>query len=115
MALGALDARSHKDLRNILGKLFSFQLNLEEVRRRRGEGAAFRHQQLADDFVEWRVCCYFCPQPVMVKQGGLVADLILEGADLEELGPFHHPDFGKVLGLDKLINDGFSFLWVGVF
>jgi len=42
-------------------------------------------------------------QPVVIEQHGLVADL-LRGADLQQLGPLHHPHLDEFLAIEQLVD-----------
>ena len=117
VALGALDAHAHEDLGGVFGELEHVLLDLEVVGGRVGEGAAFRGEHLADELVERHVAGDAFAQPLVVVESGFVGDLlraVVEGADLQELGPFHHPHFGEFFAFEQFIDEGGAFVRAGV-
>ena len=105
VALGALHAHAHENLGHVLGRLERVALDLVEVGRRRGEGAAAGGEQLPHDLVQRHVAGDLLGKPVGIEIDRLVADIRRSaGADHEQFGPFHGPDFGKRLPLQKTID-----------
>ena len=70
-----------------------------------------------DDFVERHVVGDALAQPVVVDERGLVGDLlraVVDGADLQQLRPFHHPDLGELLAAEQLVHQRRRAFRVGV-
>jgi len=107
VALRALDAGAHEHLRHVLGELEDVFLDLIVVGGRVGEGAALGGQQFADELVERGVGGDALAEPLVVVESGFVGHLlrtVVEGADLHQLRPFHHPHLGELLAAEQLVH-----------
>src|SRR5205085_9858015 len=87
VALGALDAHAHENLRRILGGLESVSLDLVIICRRISEGAPGSGDQFLDNLIQGHVSDELILQPVVVLESGFWAELVLAGANLQKLGP----------------------------
>ena len=104
VALRALDAHAHEDLRRILGELQRVRLDLVIGRGRVVESAARSRQQALHDVVQRRVGQHLVPQPLEVEQRALRIDHVVARADFEQLGPFHHPQVGEFLAAEQPVH-----------
>ena len=56
-------------------------------------------------------------EPLIPEKGRLVGDIVTvvsSGPDLQKLGPLHDPKLGEVLSLQQLVDQCFTFLWIGI-
>ena len=114
VALGALDAHAHEDLGGVLGELQRVGLDLVVVGGGVLERAAVGAEQLLDDLVHRHVVGELVLEPVVVEQRGLVAELwFAVRADLQQLGPLHHPHLDELLAAEQLVDQLLALLRVG--
>ncbi len=109
VTLRALDAHTHEDLGDVFSELELVQLGLVEIHRRIADGTSGGGEQLDDDFVERDVFANALGEPVVVEQSVLVEGRLVVvdgGADLQQLGPLHHPEFSEFLALQQLVHKG---------
>ncbi len=108
VALGALDAGAHEDLRDVFRELHDIRLHLEKIRGGAGEGAALCGEKFGNELVEGSVAGDAIAQPAVEVQSGFVGDgvvAIADGADLEQLGPFHNPHLGELFAGQQRIHE----------
>ena len=113
VTLGALDAHAHENLGDVFGHFQHVSLDLVEVRGGIGEGAAGGHEQLLHELIDGDVLREFVLEPTVVLEGGLVLEGVVVGADLEQLSPFHHPDFRELRALEQFVDFLVALLWIG--
>lgn len=93
---------------HVLGDFLDVGFELVVVGLRLGKGATGSGELLAHDLVEGSAGGDFFAEPFIPEGGGLVGDLIgvvAGGANLEEFGPLHDPDFGELLAFDELVDE----------
>ena len=115
VALRALDAHPHEDLRRVLGHLQRVRLDLVVGGGRIAEGAARGREQALHDAVQRRVGQHLVPQPFEVEQRALGIDHVLARADFEQLGPLHHPQVGEFLAAQQPVHQPVALGGVPVF
>ena len=109
MALRALDAHPHEHLGHVFAEFKLIELSLVEVHRRVGDRATVGGQQVDDHLVQRLVLADTISQPVVVEERvfverRLVVSPIDAGANLQQLGPLHHPELGKFFTLQEHVN-----------
>ena len=110
MTLGTLEPHAHKDLGDVLRQLETIQLALIVVHRGDGHRTAVGGQEIDHDLIDRAILADLVGHPVVVEQrvlieGGRVVAGIDAGTDLEQLGPFHDPEFSELLTLQKRLDE----------
>ena len=114
VTLGALNTHAHEDLGRVLRNFESIAFDVVVVGLRAFERSTTGSKQLLDDLIERNVAGDFVFQPFVVAKGGLVAEsLIVVRANLQQLGPFHHPHLHEFLTTEQFVNELFPFFRVG--
>src|SRR5207237_9554641 len=97
VALGALDAHAHENLRRILSGLESVSLDLVIICRRISEGAPGSGDQFLDNLIQRHVTDELVMQPVIVLESGFWADLVLVRANLQKIVPIHYALLSEII------------------
>ncbi len=105
VALGALDAHAHENLRGILGELLGVALHLIKIAGGIAERAAARAEQFAHDFIHRLILLKLIAQPLEIKHGVLVIKAVVLSANLQQLGPFHHPNPHELGAGNQLVDE----------
>ena len=114
MALRALDAHAHENLRGIFGEFQGIRLDLIIVGGGIAEVAFGGGENMLDDLVEGDVCEHLIAKPFEVEDSCFWIDAVIASADFEKLGPFHDPQFGEFLSCEQLVYKLFAFGRVGI-
>ena len=110
VALRAADADPEKQLRHHLGRVFRRAGNPMKIRRRPVQGVAETGERLPGKLVERSIVLEAVDQVAMKTVDATLADRDIAAA--HDVRPFHRPENGKFITVQKLVDQRAAFLWL---
>ena len=103
VALGALNAHPHEDLRHVFRDFQLIAFDFVEVGLGRCKCSAAGREQVSSHDVEWDVTGNLLTEPLIIQDDRLVRDLVT-GSHHEPLGPLGDPEFCEFLACKEFVD-----------